>query len=92
LKQRSRLVDRWVEGVPLVLMKDGALRREPMERERVERSDILASAREKLGLASLAEVRHAVLERDGRISIVPWPGAGGKPRRPRVSAPRPSSG
>lgn len=34
--------------------------------------DILAAARERRGIGRMAEVRHAVLETDGTISIVPF--------------------
>jgi uncharacterized membrane protein YcaP (DUF421 family) len=48
-------------------MTDG----EEMEKERVDQADILAAARERHGLKSLGEIRYAVVEKDGHISIVP---------------------
>ena len=71
LKQRFPRIDRWIEGVPAVLVEDGVFHRERMNRERVDEAEILAAARDKQGLASLDEIRHAVLERSGDISIVP---------------------
>jgi uncharacterized membrane protein YcaP (DUF421 family) len=42
-----------------------------MKRARVNEADILQRARPSQGLESLDQVKHAVLERDGSISIVP---------------------
>jgi uncharacterized membrane protein YcaP (DUF421 family) len=39
--------------------------------ERVDEEDILSAAREKQGIERLADIKHAVLERSGAISIVP---------------------
>lgn len=55
---------------PSVLVRDGEPDERVLDRERVTRDDILASAR-KVGLATLEEVRCATLEDDGQISIVP---------------------
>jgi uncharacterized membrane protein YcaP (DUF421 family) len=42
-----------------------------MARERIDVGDILTAAREHHGLERLDQVKHAVLERSGGISIVP---------------------
>ncbi len=71
VKQRFPRVDRWLEGVPIVLLEDGEPLREVMRRSAVDESDILQAARERHGLERLDQIRFAVLERDGNISIVP---------------------
>jgi uncharacterized membrane protein YcaP (DUF421 family) len=71
IKQWSPAADRWVDGVPLVIVKDGQLLRQHMNRERVDESDILEAAREMQGLESISEIKYAVLERGGQITIVP---------------------
>jgi uncharacterized membrane protein YcaP (DUF421 family) len=70
-KQRSPFMDRLIDGVPLVLMRDGRFMRQDMERERVDEAEVLSTAREKQGLAGIGEIQHAVLERSGEISIIP---------------------
>lgn len=77
LKQRSRAFDRLIEGVPLVLVEDGRPLRDRMGRCQVDESDILAAARELQGLERLEQIKYAVLERSGGISIVPRDPAGG---------------
>ncbi|MFN8530920.1 MAG: DUF421 domain-containing protein [Anaerolineae bacterium] len=71
LKQRFRALDRVIDGVPLVLVADGKLIRENMDRERVDEADILAAARHTQGLEKLDQIKFAVLERSGGISIIP---------------------
>jgi uncharacterized membrane protein YcaP (DUF421 family) len=71
LKHWSPALDRWLEGLPVVLVADGKVLRERLDRTRIDENDILQAAREEAGLERLEEIRWAVLERDGRISIVP---------------------
>jgi uncharacterized membrane protein YcaP (DUF421 family) len=70
LKQRFKLVERVLEGVPVRLVDDGEAKRERMNKERVDMDDLMDAAREA-GLERLEQVKHATLERNGRISIVP---------------------
>lgn len=71
LKQRSRTIDHVVDGIPLLLLAEGRPLVERMRRERVGAEDILAQARLLHGLERLDQIRYAVLERNGSISIVP---------------------
>ena len=70
-KQRSSLVDRFVDGVAIYVMRGGRLDREAMTRERVGEDDILAAARQNQGIDSLDRIDDAVLERGGQISVIP---------------------
>ena len=71
LKQKSEWVNRMVDGRPLVLIDGGRLRKYWMASERVSEEDILHAAREKHGLERLDQIKHAVLEDSGGISVVP---------------------
>jgi uncharacterized membrane protein YcaP (DUF421 family) len=71
LKQRSPMAERVLDGVPTLLVADGAPIEPRMRRARVDLQDVLQAAREKAGLHSLEQIRFAVLESDGSISIVP---------------------
>jgi uncharacterized membrane protein YcaP (DUF421 family) len=55
----------------LVLVEDGKLLKERMDKARVGEEDILTAARELQGLERLEQIKYAVLERSGGISIVP---------------------
>ncbi len=71
LKQRSPLVDQLIDDVPVLIVVDGNPIKDRMDRARVDERDILQAARESQGLARLDEIKYAVLERDGAISVVP---------------------
>jgi uncharacterized membrane protein YcaP (DUF421 family) len=75
-KQHSKRVSSVLDGTPLVLIEDGELHRRRMDKECVDEEEILHAAREQHGLERLAQVKHAVLEQSGGISIVPKEGEG----------------
>jgi uncharacterized membrane protein YcaP (DUF421 family) len=63
--------EKLLEGVPIVIVEDGKPLLDRMKHARVDEGDILSAARETQGLEQMDEIRLAVLERSGRISIVP---------------------
>lgn len=71
LKQWIPKLDAILEPTPVVLAKDGKLYTDRMNRERVDTSDVLEAARSQLGLERLDQIKAAVLEKGGTISIIP---------------------
>jgi uncharacterized membrane protein YcaP (DUF421 family) len=71
LKRSSELVDTILDGRPTVLMLDGRLDEHAMKKSRIDKDDILESARQIHGLENLSEVKHAILEVRGDISVIP---------------------
>jgi uncharacterized membrane protein YcaP (DUF421 family) len=71
LKQRYKTVDRVLDDIPLVIVADGKPLKDRMDKARVDEDDVLDAARETHGLERLEQIRHAILERDGQISIIP---------------------
>jgi uncharacterized membrane protein YcaP (DUF421 family) len=63
-------LERQVVGEPAVLVTDGRADRERLRREGVTPDELMAALREH-GVAGLEDVRLAVLEPDGDISVVP---------------------
>ena len=72
LKQHSPRLERWMEGLPVILVDQGRLLHDRLNKARVDESDILTAARQAHGLERLEQIKYAVLERNGGISIVPW--------------------
>lgn len=70
-KRRLARLDRVIEGVPLVLVAHGRPLHGRMREARVEEADVLSAARLRQGLERMEQVKYAILERDGRISIIP---------------------
>ena len=73
LKQRSQKVELWVDDTPLIIVENGRPLKERMDKARIDESDILASARELQGLERMDQIKYAVLERSGGVSIIPQP-------------------
>ena len=69
--ERFKTVDKIVNSVPLVIFQDGQPLMERMNKERVSLDDILEAARKLQGLENLDQVKYAILEKDGSISIIP---------------------
>jgi uncharacterized membrane protein YcaP (DUF421 family) len=70
LKRWSPWVGRLVDGTPVVIFERGEWHRDRMRNLRILESDVMAAVRQS-GLMRLGQVRYAVVERDGKVSIVP---------------------
>lgn len=71
LKPFSRKFEKLVDGTPLIILEDGKPLEDRMKKARVDETDILTAARELQGLERLDQIKFAVLERSGGISIIP---------------------
>lgn len=70
LTRRSRRLREAVEGEPRLLARDGRLLERAIREEGLEVEEVRAAIRSH-GLARIEDVRIAVLETDGSISVVP---------------------
>jgi uncharacterized membrane protein YcaP (DUF421 family) len=70
LRLQGGVWGRLIEGTPTVLIEDGELIEPHLRREGLERQELEMAIREH-GVDSLGQVKLAVLETDGSISIVP---------------------
>lgn len=71
VKQRFPEAEKIIEGVPLVIVAEGKPLKDRMQKARVDEDDVLTAARELQGLERLDQIKYAVLERSGGISIIP---------------------
>jgi len=71
MKQRFPAMERYLDGLPLIIVDEGRPLKELMEKARVDDEDIMSSARDKHGLERMEQIKYAVLERNGGISIIP---------------------
>ena len=76
LKHRVPAINRWVEGLPLPIVRDGKLLKERADKLRIDEEEILAAARMNVGVKRMEDIAWAVVENDGKISVVPKRGAG----------------
>ncbi len=61
----------WLQGTPLVLIAEGEVLQDRLDQEGIDLEEILAAARQSQGLERLDQIKYAVLERTGGISIIP---------------------
>jgi uncharacterized membrane protein YcaP (DUF421 family) len=71
LKQRSEGIKRMFDGMPLVIVENGRPLKKIMDTVRVAEDDVLEAARELQGLERMEQIKYAVLETTGIISIIP---------------------
>jgi uncharacterized membrane protein YcaP (DUF421 family) len=69
----SRPLRQLLEGEPVAVVEDGRLRREGMRAERMSDDEVRAALRLH-GIEDLREVRLALVENDGMVSVIrqPW--------------------
>ncbi|OLY94004.1 Protein of unknown function [Cnuella takakiae] len=74
VKSKFKKFDQVAEGVPLIIVEQGKPLYERMQKTGVEIDDIMQAARMLQGLERMDQIRYAVLEKDGSISIIPQNG------------------
>ena len=73
VKRSFPLAEKLIDDVPLVIVVDGKPIHERMRKARVDEEDVLVSARLSQGLERMDQIKYAVLEQSGGISIIPKP-------------------
>ena len=62
---------RVIESAPVIVIDKGKPLDDVMRQEGVDLEEVMAAAREKHGLQTLDDIKYAIVERHGGISIVP---------------------
>ncbi|BCG25218.1 DUF421 domain-containing protein [Pseudomonas tohonis] len=71
LKWRWPQFDLWMEGSPTIVVENGTPIEGRLRAMRIRVEDILEAAREKQGLERLEQIKFAIVEKNGKISIIP---------------------
>lgn len=74
LQGRFAPLKKAIEGMPLILVENGEPMMERMKKSRVGAEDVMEEARGSQGLERMEQIKYAVLERGGSISIIPKQG------------------
>jgi uncharacterized membrane protein YcaP (DUF421 family) len=73
-----------LKGVPTIVVENGRVLRGRLRRARLTEDDVLEAARRRHGLETMDEIKFAILEASGEISIIPqrktMPGVSPAPR------------
>ncbi|HET7873981.1 MAG TPA: YetF domain-containing protein [Methylomirabilota bacterium] len=67
---RFKRAERVLEHAPTVIIKHGRVLRTSLRRERLSLPELRAALREH-GVVSMRDVRYAILEEDGHVSVIP---------------------
>jgi uncharacterized membrane protein YcaP (DUF421 family) len=71
VKEKFPLFGKIAEGAPLIVVDKGKPLTKRMEKCKVSEEDVLEAARLTFGLERMEQIRYAILEKDGSISIIP---------------------
>jgi uncharacterized membrane protein YcaP (DUF421 family) len=71
VKQRSKRIALLLDGGPTVIVENGEPLHRRMKKARITEADIMEAARSNQGIARMSDIRYAIIERNGTISIIP---------------------
>ena len=71
IKSRWKTMEKLMDGVPTIIVEHGRLMQERMRTARVSRDDVMEAARRMHGIERLDQIRYAIVEVSGGITIVP---------------------
>ena len=71
LKRDFPTFDKIIDGVPTILVENGRALSDRLYRARLSENDVLEAARSAHGLERLDQIKYAVLEVNGGITIIP---------------------
>lgn len=70
LNQKGRAVQRVVDGIPMMLVRNGRIEEGNLRKSRISLAELEMMLREK-GFFNLSEVESAIMETDGKLSVLP---------------------
>ena len=72
MKKYFSPVENILDGTPVILVENGIPLSDKLKKVDVSCDDILVSARQNNGIAEISQIKYAILERNGHISIIPF--------------------
>lgn len=71
LKKKIPGAENLIDGAPVILVAHGAANQTKLQKVSVSCDDIMLAARQNHGILEMKEIKYAILERNGQISIIP---------------------
>jgi uncharacterized membrane protein YcaP (DUF421 family) len=71
IKSRWKTMEKLMDGVPTIIVEHGRLLQEHMSTARVSQDDVMEAARRMHGIERLEQIKCAIVEVSGGITIVP---------------------
>ncbi|MHC8401111.1 DUF421 domain-containing protein [Pseudomonas sp. MDT1-17] len=70
LKQRSEWMSQLIDGGPTIVVENGKVLHKRLRHARLIEADIMEAARSSQGIETLGQIKFAILERNGKISVI----------------------
>ncbi|VVP19178.1 hypothetical protein PS838_03750 [Pseudomonas fluorescens] len=70
LKQRSQWISQLIDGGPTIIVENGKLLHKRLRHARLIEADVMEAARSSQGIETLDQIKFAILERNGKISVI----------------------
>ncbi|MDI3273523.1 DUF421 domain-containing protein [Pseudomonas sp. MDT1-16] len=70
LKQRSQWISQLIDGGPTIIVENGKFLHKRLHHARLIEADIMEAARSSQGIETLDQIKFAILERNGKISVI----------------------
>lgn len=72
LENKSPTFNLWLNGSPIILIENGKILDQRLRKCSLTEDEIMVVARQQEGIVSLDEIKFAILEKNGKISIIPY--------------------
>lgn len=70
IKRRYTRVAKLIDGGPTIIVENGRFLRHRMHEARIEEDDIMEAARIAEGIEDVEQIKFAIMERNGKISVI----------------------
>lgn len=70
LKQRSSWISRLIDGEPTIIVENGKLLHRRPRHARLVEADVMEAARSSQGIETIEQIKFAIIERNGKISVI----------------------
>lgn len=72
IKQKFSFFEKIIDGSPLILINHGKMLKKNMQKAQIDEFDILEAGRKLQGLEYINQIKYAILEKGGDITIIPY--------------------
>lgn len=72
LKEKFKFFGILTDGIPIIIVEHGVPLKKRMKKCKVDEDDIVEAARSNFGLERIDQIKYAILEKNGSISIIPF--------------------
>jgi uncharacterized membrane protein YcaP (DUF421 family) len=64
-------VSKLIDGGPTIIVENGKLLSKRLRHARLVEADVMEAARSSQGIETIDQIKFAILERNGKISVIP---------------------